>query len=204
MIGIDLRYFIPVSGLILIGLIWAIWRLGIKFQKLKNLAYSDNFGIFNHRELNKRINSLVNDPSISEFTFMLIDIDGFKNGNETCGYDETDMISQEFVNITKGFIRASDLFFRYKNSDEFVLIFNNTDIEEAKEIGNRLRRVVAYHPFKIDDQLVSLIISMGITSSFKKDSSSQIMKRAEMALHEAKQSKNTVVLLEESKVESEE
>ncbi|MFO7842743.1 MAG: diguanylate cyclase, partial [Bacteroidales bacterium] len=60
-----------------------------------------------------------------------------------------------------------------------------------------LRRVIAYHPFQIDDKLVNITISMGITTSVKDDTPEQIKQRAEEALLEAKQSKNAVVLFEE-------
>lgn len=163
---------------------------------MKNLAYSDDLGIFNHREINRQINRLIKNNNDHSFAFILLDIDRFKNYNDHFGYDKADQVLQEFVNITKGFIRKSDIFFRYKNGDEFALIFNEVEMEEAKEIANRLRRVIAYHPFKIDNNEVNLTISMGITSNFKNDNAEKIRKRAEVALMEAKQSKNTVVLIE--------
>jgi len=136
-------------------------------------------------------------PEIENFVFMLIDIDFFKNYNDQYGYSKADHILQDFVNLVKGYIRKTDLFFRYKNGDEFALIFSNIGVEKAQEIGNRLRRVIAYHPFQIDDKLVNITISMGITTSVKDDIPEQIKQRAEEALLEAKQSKNAVVLFEE-------
>lgn len=184
--------FISIS----IGFVLAFWRFKGRIASLKSLAFSDDLGIYNHRELKRKLKSLIKNPSINSIIFILIDIDRFKNYNNNYGYDKADVILQEFVNITKGFIRKSDMFFRYKNGDEFVLIFTNIGIDEAKEVGNRLRRVIAYHQFEIDNQQVSLTISMGITSSYKNDSPDDIRKRAEVALQEAKQSKNTVVLIE--------
>lgn len=181
---------------IFFGFVLAFWRFKGRIASLKSLAFSDDLGIYNHRELKRKLKSLIKNPSINSIIFILIDIDRFKNYNNNYGYDKADVILQEFVNITKGFIRKSDMFFRYKNGDEFVLIFTNIGIDEAKEVGNRLRRVIAYHQFEIDNQQVSLTISMGITSSYKNDSPDDIRKRAEVALQEAKQSKNTVVLIE--------
>ncbi|MFC2104559.1 GGDEF domain-containing protein [Bacteroidota bacterium] len=179
------------------GFIMAYWRFRGKIASLKNLAFSDDLGIYNHRELKSKLKSLIKNPSVNSFVFVLIDIDRFKNYNDHYGYDKADVLLQQFVNITKGFIRKSDMLFRYKNGDEFVIIFNNIGINEAKEVGNRLRRVIAYHPFKLNDKNVSITVSMGITSSFKNDNPDNIRKRAEEALQEAKQSKNTVVLIEE-------
>ncbi|MFP4024019.1 MAG: GGDEF domain-containing protein [Thiohalospira sp.] len=179
------------------GFLLASWRLNKKLAKYKTLSISDDLGVFNHRELNSKIKFLLQKPDVEHFVLMLLDIDFFKNYNNQYGYSKADHILQDFVNLTKGYIRKTDFFFRYKNGDEFALIFNNIGVEQAQEIGNRLRRVIAYHPFQIDDKLVNLTISMGITTSFKGDTPEQIKQRAEEALLEAKHSKNTVVLIEE-------
>lgn len=168
-----------------------------KIASLKSLAFSDDLGIYNHRELKSKLKSIIKNPSIHSFVFVLIDIDRFKNYNDHYGYDKADVLLQEFVNITKNFIRKSDMFFRYKSGDEFAIIFSNIGVNEAIEVGNRLRRVIAYHPFELNNQQINLTISLGITSSEKSDTPEKIRKRAELALHEAKQTKNTVVLMEE-------
>ncbi len=197
MIDFNLNSLLIIFISISIGFVLAFWRFKGKIASLKSLAFSDDLGIYNHRELKAKLKSLIKNPSINSFVFVLIDIDRFKNYNDHYGYDKADVLLQEFVDITKGFIRKTDMFFRYKNGDEFVLIFSNIGIGEAKEVGNRLRRVIAYHPFELNGQHVNLTISIGITSSDKNDSPDNIRKRAEVALHEAKQSKNTVVLIEE-------
>ena len=89
------------------------------------------------------------------------------------------------------------MFYRYKNGDEFVLIFPNTGIHEAQEIGNRLRRVVSYHPFELKEKQVNLTVSLGIKGFYENDTPEKIRKRAEQALHDTKQTKNTIVLMEE-------
>lgn len=196
MIDFNLNSLLIIFISISIGFVLAFWRFKGRIASLKSLAFSDDLGIYNHRELKRKLKSLIKNSSINSLVFILIDIDRFKNYNDHYGYDKADVLLQEFVNVTKGFIRKSDMFFRYKNGDEFVLIFTNIGIDEAKEVGNRLRRVIAYHPFELNNQQINLTISMGITSSYKNDSPDNIRKRAEVALQEAKQSKNTVVLIE--------
>ncbi|MEE4197560.1 MAG: GGDEF domain-containing protein [Bacteroidales bacterium] len=197
MVSIHINTIILVSILILIIFFIIFWMFNRRVDRYKTLAISDDLGVFNHRELNSKIKFLMRKPDVENFVFMLLDIDFFKNYNDQYGYSKADHILQDFVNLVKGYIRKTDLFFRYKNGDEFVLIFSNTGVEQAEEIGNRLRRVIAYHPFQLDDQQVHLTISMGITTSIKDDTPEQIKHRAEEALLEAKQSKNTVVLIEE-------
>ena len=197
MVSFNLNTFILIAILILLIVVIVYWMLNKKILKYKTLAISDDLGVFNHRELNAKIKYLLKKPEIENFVFMLIDIDFFKNYNDQYGYSKADHILQDFVNLVKGYIRKTDLFFRYKNGDESALIFNNIGVEKAQEIGNRLRRVIAYHPFQIDDKLVNITISMGITTSVKDDIPEQIKQRAEEALLEAKQSKNAVVLFEE-------
>lgn len=193
-ININNLVIILIAVLIVLGLVY--WWFRKKIARLKSLAYSDDLGIYNHREINRSINKTLKDKSIQSFAFVLIDIDRFKNYNDHYGYDKADQVLQQFVNVTKSFIRKTDYFFRYKNGDEFALIFNNAQIDEAKEIGNRLRRTIASHSFKIEENDINLTVSMGITSNYKNDTPEKIRKRAETALHEAKQSKNTLVLIE--------
>lgn len=197
MINISFNNIIIISSLVFLVFVVIYWLFRRKIIRFKNLAYSDDLSVFNHRELNKRINTLLKNPAIYSFAFILIDIDRFKTYNKNYGYDKADKILQEFVNITKNFIRKSDVFFKYKNGDEFALIFNNIDVDEVKEIANRLRRLIASHSFKTESSEVNLTISMGITTSFESDTAEKIRQRAEAALREAKQSKNTVVLIEE-------
>ena len=196
MVNINIHNLIILFAILLLGLGIVFWRFRRKIALLKDLAYSDDLGIYNHREINRRINYLIKDPHVKTFAFVLVDIDRFKNYNDNYGYDKADQVLQEFVNVTKGFIRKSDVLFRYKNGDEFALLFHSAEIQEAQEIGNRLRRIVANHPFKIDNHIINLTISMGITSNYSNDTAEKIRKRAETALRQAKQSKNTLVLIE--------
>lgn len=195
MIDFNINSLIIVFISIFFGFMLAYWRLRKRVARLKSLAYSDDLGIYNHRELDNKIKNLIHDNSINSFVLVLIDIDHFKSFNDNLGYSKADDILIEFIKVIKNFTRDSDLFFRYKHGDEFALIFKNVNIEQAKEIANRLRRIIAYHPFNIDNCFISLTISMGITSKAKHDSVKSITDRAEEALHEAKLTKNTVVLI---------
>ncbi len=197
MISVSINNIILISILIFLGFGIVYWRFSREIAKYKILAYSDDLGIFNYRELNKQLNIIIENKTIKSFCFFLIDIDRFKDCNEKYGYDKADILLQEFVNISKSFIRKTDLFFRYKNGDEFALIINNIGIDKAEEIADRLRRIIAFHSFKIDDNQINLTISMGIAKSLKNDSAKEIRHRAEIALHEAKQEKNTVAVLKE-------
>lgn len=197
MIDLNTRVLVIIFISVSFGFIIAYLIFKGKISNLRSLAFSDDLGIYNNRELKSKLKSIIKNPSIHSFVFVLIDIDRFKNYNDHYGYDKADVLLQEFVNITKGFIRKSDMFFRYKSGDEFAIIFSNIGVNEAIEVGNRLRRVIAYHPFQLNNQQVNLTISLGITSSEKSDTPEKIRKRAELALHEAKQSINTVVLIEE-------
>lgn len=197
MIDFNLNILVIIFCSILLGFIIAYWRFKDRIASLKILAFSDDLGIYNHRKLKAKLKSLIKNHSINSFVFILIDIDRFKNYNDNYGYDKTGVLLHQFVTLTKSFMRKSDMFFRYKTGDEFVLVFPNTGINEAKEIGNRLRRVISYHSFELNNKKINLTVSLGITSFYKKDTPDKIRKRAELALQEAMQTKNTVVLIEE-------
>ena len=93
----------------------------------------------------------------------------------------------------KNYVRHNDLIFRYKQGDEFALLFRHISLQQALEVGNRLRRIIAAYPFLVEDQQVSLTVSMGMIAPARSESIDGLLKRADEALMEAKQTKNALV-----------
>lgn len=79
-------------------------------------------------------------------SFMLLDIDHFKQINDNYGHTAGDLVLKSLTTYTKGTIRASDMLFRY-GGDEFALVLSDTGLDGARQMGERLRTAVNTHPF---------------------------------------------------------
>lgn len=147
--------------------------------------------IHNRRFFNHSITSLVkkNIP----FSLILLDLDNFKQLNDTEGHHHGDYVLKIVANIMKQSTRATDIIARF-GGDEFAIILPQTSKEASKNIANRIRNKVTINPKFIPYSRVSL--SMGI-ATYPTDGSSieEILQKTDEALYKAKASgKNSVCL----------
>ncbi len=92
---------------------------------------------------------------------VMLDIDKFKRVNDTYGHRKGDEILYRMCAVIKDTIRDSDLIGRY-GGEEFILVFPNTNKENAFKICEKIRLAVMNTPFLKDDKKVT--ISLGISS----------------------------------------
>jgi diguanylate cyclase (GGDEF)-like protein len=91
-----------------------------------------------------------------------VDIDHFKNVNDTYGHAAGDIVLRAVAQNLKANLRASDQVGRY-GGEEFMLLLTETDVEEGANLTEKLRNVVARQKVKIaDGQELSVTISIGI------------------------------------------
>jgi len=121
----------------------------------------------------------------------IMDIDDFKNINDTYGHHIGDIVIKNLVSMVKEHIRASDLFARF-GGEEFVLLLNNIKEENGMNFFNRLREIIKDSSPKDD---IRYTVSIGMTNILKKDKDiDEALKRADKALYKAKRSgKNQVI-----------
>lgn len=132
-------------------------------------------------------------------SLIFIDVDGFKEVNDTYGHAQGDLALQEISRELLDAVRTTDFVCRY-GGDEFVLILPETDMESAEARAEGLRERIESLPFtSIDESVpegaVELTISVGLASSSGR-SAHQLMQVADAALYGAKrQGKNRVIRL---------
>jgi diguanylate cyclase (GGDEF)-like protein/PAS domain S-box-containing protein len=127
-----------------------------------------------------------------EFSIILLDIDDFKIVNDTYGHDVGDYVLQTMSKILKQNIRLTDIIGRW-GGEEFVIICNNTNLENVKIIAENLREIVHNTKF---DVIGNKTISLGISEFKETDTINTIFKRADESLYKAKTSgKNRVGVL---------
>ena len=123
---------------------------------------------------------------------MMIDIDFFKKVNDTYGHASGDAVLRGVASIIKSTLRESDIPSRY-GGEEFAVLLPYTHIDEAKIVGERLRKAVETTPIKINDEgsevkTIGITISMGLAEFNKKETGEELFERADKALYEAKES----------------
>jgi len=115
-------------------------------------------------------------------SLFLIDIDHFKKINDTYGHIQADKMLKQLANLLKKATRTSDIVARF-GGEEFIVLFPETGIEEAKEIASRIRDAIKDDTFL---KKYNLTISGGLTEYAKKDTMEKMLKRADKGLYDAK------------------
>uniref|UniRef100_UPI004048D985 diguanylate cyclase n=1 Tax=Aliarcobacter sp. TaxID=2321116 RepID=UPI004048D985 len=118
------------------------------------------------------------------FSIILIDIDDFKKVNDTFGHDVGDYVLKEIAKILKEYSRITDTVGRW-GGEEFVVICENTNLEQAKILAENLRKIISSKNF---EKVGTKTISLGIAEFQETDSVNSIFKRADKSLYNAKTS----------------
>jgi two-component system cell cycle response regulator len=125
-----------------------------------------------------------------------MDIDFFKQVNDTHGHDIGDEVLKEFASRISANVRGIDLACRY-GGEEFVVVMPDTDTSFAYSIAERLRQSIETTPVKISraPHALNITISIGIAKlESEADTAEQLLHRADQALYRAKRSgRNKVV-----------
>jgi diguanylate cyclase (GGDEF)-like protein/hemerythrin-like metal-binding protein/PAS domain S-box-containing protein len=129
-------------------------------------------------------------------TVLMIDIDNFKQVNDTYGHDIGDDVLKCMALACKNSLREVDVFGRL-GGDEFAAVLINTDQERGRQIAERLRCNIEKLEVKTEKGNVRFTVSIGaVTFTGRGQSLEQRLKQADTVLYEAKHAgRNTVKLL---------
>ncbi|MGI6587384.1 MAG: GGDEF domain-containing protein [Peptococcia bacterium] len=130
------------------------------------------------------------------FSLILIDLDDFKNVNDTYGHLAGDQVLQQFAEILNKNTRKNDIIARW-GGEEFALILPETGLQEAFKIADRIRTVVEGYVFSCKKNTCKITISIGIAATKEGTDLGieQFVKIADEALYRAKEKKNSIVMV---------
>jgi diguanylate cyclase len=119
------------------------------------------------------------------FSLMFIDLDGFKNVNDTLGHDAGDQLLIEVAQRLKYSVREEDLIARI-GGDEFVVVFEESGKSEIEDIAKRIIKKAAL-PYIINDTEATVTVSLGI-SMYPEDGDTKetLLENADKAMYHAK------------------
>jgi diguanylate cyclase (GGDEF)-like protein len=119
-------------------------------------------------------------------TCMVLDIDHFKQVNDTCGHDVGDRVLQETAGVLRSLVRKEDVLCRF-GGEEFLLILAGTELEGAAALARRLCAGVAGHEIAAPGFKGAVRVSIGVAILTGEMASPQeFLKAADNALYAAK------------------
>ncbi len=174
-------------------------RLRNSVRQTIELAVTDALtGLHNRRYLDTHLRTLFARAKVRgrPLTICITDIDRFKQVNDVYGHDAGDEVLKEFAGRIRSTVRGADLACRF-GGEEFVVVMPDTPAEAAAAVAERLRGMIEARPFQLRSGETPLMLtaSMGIATLMPGiDTPEQLLKQADRALYEAKNSgRNRVV-----------
>ncbi len=155
-------------------------------QKLHRMAMRDGLtGLFNHAFTGQLIADAINRAKRSgnPLSILMIDVDAFKQVNDTLGHTMGDQVLKELGQLLNGNVRSTDYLGRW-GGDELLLLLTDTDQPGAINLAEKLRHMVEAHTFATDCRLS---VSMGASQYCTHDSVRSFIDRADAAMYRAKQ-----------------
>lgn len=188
-IGIYLLMFLGTAGFMLLS-------REQSYAELERAAtYDELTGILNRRAFVLRARPLIAAAAkeMAPFSFLLLDVDHFKQVNDTYGHDTGDKVLRDFARRIERQLGNGDLFGRF-GGEEFAVLLHRSDEEASEEVAERLRRSVL--DATIDGIMLSYTVSIGLITivSGERVPLNTLYKLSDTALYQAKQrGRNCVV-----------
>ncbi len=166
-------------------------------EALTHIAIVDGLTqVFNRRHFDELLIKELkhfNRGEYSDLTLMMIDIDEFKEINDTHGHIAGDAILKEIAMLIRGNIRETDTAARY-GGDEFVVVMPGANRDSAVSKAEKIRGLVAGKEFPGPDGPTSATVSIGI-AAYSAGSPRDLLQAADLALYRAKHAgRNGVVV----------
>lgn len=161
-------------------------------NSLEEMANRDGLtGLYNHRYFKDALTMEVDRSKRYDWIFSLlfIDIDYFKNYNDTNGHPAGDEVLRSLTAIVHKFLRKTDVFARY-GGEEFTVILPETPKDFAAVVAGSMREIVEKHQFFAEESQPDgkLTISIGV-ATYPEDAETgeDLIERADQAMYKAKQ-----------------
>ncbi|MFQ5449542.1 MAG: diguanylate cyclase [Nitrospinaceae bacterium] len=183
---IDLDFILNVSEFISLSISNAQ-----SFEKAERLSVTDGLtGLTNRQQMQALLeNEVLRCKRYgSSLSLVMIDVDHFKEINDTHGHQEGDEVLVKVASIVKKFCRSHDVAARY-GGEEFVLVLPETHLAGARVMAERIRQQVAGQTFEHAGGTFQVTLSCGIAEfdgNLTRDQS-DLIRVADQALYRAKE-----------------
>lgn len=180
----------------LVGALTKILFINIENYKLKILSNIDKLtGTYTRKYYENEFNKILMEANHNDesFAVLMLDLDGFKDINDTYGHRKGDEILSIIGETLINSVRSTDLVARY-GGEEFIIILRNVLGDEAKNISEKIRRNV--EEIKFHNVKGPVTLSIGISMfPFHSQFKEELIEKADQALYCAKErGKNRVIM----------
>ena len=170
-------------------------------QRYKELAMKDSLtGILNKFAFQEEFNRIISNSkrTNTKFALLFLDLDHFKEVNDTYGHDIGDKLLQEVTNRVLANIRTEDVFARI-GGDEFVLILTNIKNDTLEKLVKKAI-ILFRKPWIIGNIKLNVTTSIGVTIfPDHADNEIELMKKADIAMYKSKElGRNQVMYFDKS------
>ncbi len=165
-------------------------------EKLKVLANTDYLtGISNRAHFMRLAKKYleVAKRNNEELQVLSLDLDFFKNINDTYGHQAGDCVLKKFAQKTLELLRKSDLFGR-TGGEEFCILLQSTSADGAKMFAKRICESIEDMHMDCDGNILTITVSIGVASYEGEDSVEEIIKKSDIALYQAKENGRNQVI----------
>ncbi len=169
-----------------------------RMEKIINESATTDYltGLANRRKVTGELDKVLS--SNKTYSIILIDIDHFKEINDTHGHDVGDKILRRFARFLLHNVNKTSTVGRW-GGEEFVLLMPNTNASTAMKEAERVRTLINNENLAPEGQTKKLTASFGVAENEEKEAWETVIKRADVALYRAKHAgRNQTVLAEES------
>jgi diguanylate cyclase len=163
-----------------------------ELDKARHSANIDGLtGVNNRKSLDDYLQRLVDRNRVSRtpFSLLMMDLDDFKQLNDTHGHTVGDRMLLAFAEKCRSSVRSGDFLARY-GGEEFTLILPGASLRNATKKAKHLCKTIAASRYAADDSpkadVVSVTVSIGVSTYQKDDTVKSLLDRADQCLYKAK------------------
>ncbi|MCD2452163.1 DUF484 family protein [Methylicorpusculum oleiharenae] len=168
----------------------------LNYETMRRTSYIDTLTRVNNRRfLEQRMSEELDrcQRSNEALSCLFLDIDHFKQVNDTYGHQAGDYVLKLVASTIKNLLRNNDVLARY-GGEEFVALLSHIDDKTLKSIAERIRATIQGLTIVFDGQAISLTISIGASSCIPSESklltgpvlAAKLIESADSALYKAK------------------
>lgn len=171
-------------------------------ENLKREALTDSLtNLANRKAFDREIKNRMAESASSgkPLSLLMVDIDHFKQFNDTYGHQVGDQVLRLVANVLHGAVKPYEMVSRY-GGEEFAIVLPGSKLREAEKIANKLREKIAvkdiFNQAK-QENMGHLTISIGTAQYKETEPQANFIERADRALYKAKElGRNKVVAVE--------
>ena len=163
-----------------------------ELEQAKHKSMTDGLtGVYNRQAFDEYLKEMIERNQVinSDFALLMMDLDDFKNINDTYGHLIGDRVLVAFAAKCRNTIRSDDFIARY-GGEEFAIILPGASLrnglKKARQICSTISKARYATNTAQDDKALSMTVSIGVAAYQKKDTTVTLIARADKALYDAK------------------